>query len=145
MAGMMMKPNAKQEEILNGFNLLRNEQRTLANKVSELTTDLNEHKLVLETLNQVEKDRRCFRMVGGVLVERNVGNVVPALKSNSEKMDKLIETLTKQLTEKGQEIQGYMAKHNIRIQGAPEEKKQGKAASEESSKATSGVLVESNN
>ncbi|CAB4054897.1 PFDN2 [Lepeophtheirus salmonis] len=103
-----MKPNAKQEEILNGFNLLRNEQRTLANKVSELTTDLNEHKLVLETLNQVEKDRRCFRMVGGVLVERNVGNVVPALKSNSEKMDKLIETLTKQLTEKGQEIQGYI-------------------------------------
>ncbi|QQP35213.1 Prefoldin subunit 2 [Caligus rogercresseyi] len=134
----MVKPSAKQEEILNGFNGLRSEQRALANKVSELTTDLNEHKLVLETLGKVESDRKCFRMVGGVLVERNVGEVKPALKSNVLKMEKLIETLSKQCTDKGQEIQGYMSKHNIRIQGAPEDK-------QKTPKTSTGVLVESNN
>ena len=37
-----------------------------------------------------------FRMVGGVLVERTVKEVVPALVNNRDKMDKLIETLNNQ-------------------------------------------------
>jgi len=32
------------EEIVSGFNALRNEQRRLALKISELEVDLNEHK-----------------------------------------------------------------------------------------------------
>jgi len=80
--------------------------------------DLNEHKLVIETLDKVDKDRRCFRLVGGVLVERKVGEVEPALIGNKDKLSKLIETLEKQLTEKGGEINGYIEKHNIQIQGS---------------------------
>jgi prefoldin subunit 2 len=37
-----------------------------------------------------------FRMVGGVLVERTVKEVVPALVNNRDKMEKLIETLNSQ-------------------------------------------------
>jgi hypothetical protein len=33
-----------QEQIINGFNQLRQEQRQLSNKVMELETDLTEHK-----------------------------------------------------------------------------------------------------
>jgi hypothetical protein len=43
--------------------------------------------LVLETLNEAlagEPGRKCFRMVGGVLVERTVKDVVPALAINRE-------------------------------------------------------------
>ena len=43
-------------------------------------------RLVIETLEGVEKDRKCFRMVGGVLVERKVGEVEPALTSNRDKV-----------------------------------------------------------
>jgi prefoldin subunit 2 len=32
------------EEIYTGFQLLRNEQRLMANKLSEMETELNEHK-----------------------------------------------------------------------------------------------------
>ena len=35
---------AQQEEKIAGFNKLRNDQRQLATKLSELTMDLNEHK-----------------------------------------------------------------------------------------------------
>ena len=45
------------------------------------------YSLVLSTLNealQEEPDRKCFRLVGGVLVERTVRDVVPALQTNCE-------------------------------------------------------------
>ena len=69
-------------------------------------------------------------MVGGVLVERTVKEVVPALVNNRDKvniffchsrvstnvqMGKLIGSLEKQLTEKGEEINGYMEKHQIQV------------------------------
>ncbi len=45
-------------------------------------------RLVLETLKDVDKDRKCFRMIGGVLVERTVNEVVPALEQNKEQVNK---------------------------------------------------------
>merc|ERR1712203_28 len=103
------------EAIIAGFNNLRQEQRSIATKTNELQQDLNEHNIVIETLNGVDGDRKCFRMVGGVLVERTVKEVVPALVNNRDKMGKLIGSLEKQLTEKGEEINGYMEKHQIQV------------------------------
>lgn len=38
--------------------------------------------LVIETLKDVDPSRKCFRLVGGVLVERTVKEVLPALETN---------------------------------------------------------------
>ena len=37
-------------------------------------------------LKGVEGERRCFRLVGGVLVERTVKEVLPALQYNNEQV-----------------------------------------------------------
>jgi len=78
--------SSSNEDIVQGFQRLRTEQRQLVNKLSELEMDHNEHKLVIETLTGVDSDRKCFRMVGGVLVERTVKEVLPALTLNRDQV-----------------------------------------------------------
>jgi len=136
-----MKDSKKsQEEIVQGFQALRNEQRTYATKISELNADLSEHKIVIENLANVDGDRKCYRMVGGVLVERTVKEVVPALISNRDKLAKLIESLNTQLVDKGAEINGYMEKHNIQVRG--QDGKESKKAVKEDEVKAGGVLVQ---
>lgn len=104
-------------EILSEFQKLRNDQRTMANKLSEMEMELNEHKIVIDTLKNVDPRRKCYRMTGGVLCERTVEDVMPALVTNKEQLIKVIETLNDQLAKKGVEINEFKEKHNIRIKG----------------------------
>lgn len=51
-------------------------------KIAELEGERSEHQLVTEAMKEMEPSRRCFRMIGGVLVERTVGEVKPAVEKN---------------------------------------------------------------
>jgi hypothetical protein len=53
-------------------------------------------RLVLETLVPLPEDRKCFRMINGVLVERTVKEVVPALQTNSDGLKKVLDELLSQ-------------------------------------------------
>lgn len=49
------------------------------------TGKLHIFRLVLETLRQVNEedpDRKCFRMVGGILVQKTVKDIYPQLQTN---------------------------------------------------------------
>lgn len=50
--------------------------------------------LVIDTLKEVDPSRKCFRLVGGVLVERTVKEVLPALENNKEQVMKKKEKKT---------------------------------------------------
>ena len=57
----------------------------IATKIGELESDAEEHRAVIETLRETMKkspERTCFRMIGGILVERTVKDVLPALETN---------------------------------------------------------------
>ncbi|KAF0304358.1 Prefoldin subunit 2 [Amphibalanus amphitrite] len=105
------------EEVIQGFNKLRIEQRQLAQKVAELEQELNEHRMVIETLTGVDPSRKCFRMIGGVLVERTVREVLPALTTNRDQLTQLIDQLKEQVLKKAQDIAAYQEKHQIQIRG----------------------------
>ncbi|NXT30354.1 PFD2 protein, partial [Syrrhaptes paradoxus] len=109
-------------QVVARFNRLRQEQRGLASKAAELELELNEHSLVIETLREVDPGRKCFRMVGGILVERTVKEVLPALENNREQISKIIETLNQQLQAKGRELNEFREKHNIRLVGEDDPK-----------------------
>lgn len=42
--------------------------------------------MVIENLKDVAPERKCFRLIGGVLVERTVKEVLPALTSNRDQV-----------------------------------------------------------
>lgn len=62
------------------------------------------NRLVLETLEPLSEDRKCFRLINGVLVERTVKDVVPALKTNQEGLKKVLDDLVKQYKTKQDEL-----------------------------------------
>ncbi|CAJ0948630.1 unnamed protein product [Ranitomeya imitator] len=131
------------EQVVAGFNRLRQEQRGLASKAAELEMELNEHTLVIDTLKDVDQDRKCYRMVGGVLVERTVKEVLPALQNNKDQINKIIETLSSQLQTKGRELNEYREKHNIRLMGEDNQKQPPKENGDGpgSKPSSAGVLV----
>ncbi|CAH8553411.1 unnamed protein product [Schistosoma margrebowiei] len=129
-----------EEEIVEGFNRLRYEQRSIGSKINDLELDQREHNMVIKVLQSVEPTRKCMRMIDNVLIERQVKDILPALEDSVKKMSECIETLSKQFEEKGRELQRYKAEHKIRIAGEKDS-----TASEKkdniSSSSTSGVLV----
>ncbi|XP_062367526.1 prefoldin subunit 2 [Cinclus cinclus] len=129
------------EQVVSRFNRLRQDQRGLASKAAELELELNEHSLVIETLREVDPTRKCFRMVGGVLVERTVKEVLPALESNREQISKLIEALAQQLQAKGRELSEFRERHNIRLLGEDEPKAPAREGPEGGKGGPGGVLV----
>lgn len=46
----------------------------------KLEDEKRETILVLEAIKELDHTRRCWRSIGGVLVERTIGEVIPALK-----------------------------------------------------------------
>jgi hypothetical protein len=64
-------------------------------------------RLVLETLEPLSGDRKCFRMINGVLVERTVKDVVPALQTNADGLKKVLDDLVKSYRVKQDELEKW--------------------------------------
>ncbi|KXN67593.1 prefoldin subunit [Conidiobolus coronatus NRRL 28638] len=77
-------PKLSEQEIVNKFNAYKTDLQTIASKISEMEAETEEHKLVIDTVTPLNKDRKCYRMIGGVLAEKTVEDVLPTLKTNLE-------------------------------------------------------------
>lgn len=144
----------EQQKIVNGFQALRDEQTQLVQKTQDLEMDLKEHDLVLSTLSTItDKQRRCYRMIGGVLIEHTVGEVVPALESNREQINNVIESFKQKTEEKGKDLTAYKLKHDIHFSHERPNQQQGASKNGNADAPTtgkkdqqdSGVLVEKEN
>lgn len=112
----------------------------LINKVSEMEQEVKEHELVLQAFAKVEGGRRCFRMVGGVLVERTVNEVKPAVEQNKDKIRSAIEQLEAQLKTKLEQRKAFVEKYGLN-QGAKEGQAGITASSAGQREGAAGVLV----
>ncbi|KAH8676619.1 Prefoldin beta-like protein, partial [Tricladium varicosporioides] len=102
-------------ELQQQYENYKNGLQQIASKIGDVEAEAEEHRLVLETLEPLPADRKCFRMINGVLVERTVRDVVPALQTNSEGLKKVLEELMKQYRGKQVEMETWKKKNNIQV------------------------------
>ncbi|KAK7987675.1 hypothetical protein PG989_007990 [Apiospora arundinis] len=69
----------------------------------------------LGTLTPLPKDRKCFRMINGVLVERTVEDVIPALNTNAEGLKQVLDELVKQYKTKQEDLEKWKKKNNVQV------------------------------
>ncbi|KAF7309951.1 hypothetical protein MIND_00367700 [Mycena indigotica] len=109
------------QEISQNYSRMQNELQSLAGKIGELEQESDEHGLVLSTLNEAlaaDPHRKCFRLIGGVLVERTVQDVVPALQTNRDGIKKVLSSLSEQYKSKEEEFDAFRKEYNVRPVGA---------------------------
>ncbi|GKY91005.1 hypothetical protein MPSEU_000073300 [Mayamaea pseudoterrestris] len=100
------------------YNELIQEQQQLAQKISEFEMDRHEHQLVEETLTPLDPSRRAYRLVGEVLVERTVEEVLPSVKKNLDNIDTTIMMMKKKLQESAKEAAEVKTKYNLQTEPA---------------------------
>ncbi|KAI7852205.1 Prefoldin beta-like protein [Circinella umbellata] len=111
----MSSKKPTEAEITQQYNKYKNELQQVAQKIGELESEVEEHKLVIDSIKPLEADRKCFRMVGGVLVERTVKEVLPALETNFNGIQQVIQSLLQSYKRKEQEFQEFQKEHKIQV------------------------------
>eukprot|EP00775_Hariotina_reticulata_P000314 gene314-526_t len=73
----MPEPKSEQE-VVSRFQQMRQAVRMTWEKLNDIEAEAAEHDLVIKQLEPMDKSRKCFRMIGDVLVERTVAETLPA-------------------------------------------------------------------
>uniref|UniRef100_A0A0D9XTA4 Prefoldin subunit 2 n=1 Tax=Leersia perrieri TaxID=77586 RepID=A0A0D9XTA4_9ORYZ len=138
-AGSDDKEAINEQVVANIYGNMRSELSQLYTKITELEMEVSEHSLVIGAIEPLDHSRRCYRMIGGVLVERTIREVLPAVQRNKEGLEELVARMNETLEKKKKEITEFELKYKIRIR-----KSDTNAEEEEGSKkegSAQGVLV----
>jgi len=136
-----------EKAVVGRWQALRQEVSSMYAQIAELEMELTEHRLVVGTIEKMDPGRRCFRMVGGVLVERTVGRCCPRCSATGRGWRSSFQKLAAGLAAKKAELEALEKKYSIRIRNMDEatrEQQQGGGAAPKgsaSSGAGQGVLV----
>ncbi|KAJ4416355.1 Cochaperone prefoldin complex subunit [Gnomoniopsis sp. IMI 355080] len=105
----------KQQDLQMQYSTYKNTIQQLAQKIGDVEQERDEHIAVLETLEPLAGDRKCFRMINGVLVEMTVKDVLPPLKTNTDGLKKVGKDLESQLVSKQKELDEWKKKNNVQV------------------------------
>ncbi|GJN04592.1 hypothetical protein PR202_ga22155 [Eleusine coracana subsp. coracana] len=112
------KEAINEQVIANQYANMRSEMNQFYTKITELELEVGEHSLVIGAIEPLDPSRRCYRMIGGVLVERTIKEVLPAVKRNKEGLEEVIARMHEALERKKKEITEFELKYKIRIRKA---------------------------
>ncbi|CAG7876672.1 unnamed protein product [Brassica rapa] len=113
MASVREPPN--EQAVLNIYEAMRSELSQIYSNITDLEMQVSEHSLVINAIQPLDQSRKCFRMVGGVLVERTVREVLPAVQRNKEGLEEVVRKLYETLEKKKKDMTEFEAKYQIRL------------------------------
>ena len=107
-------------------------------KINTLEMDKTEHELVMAALKPLDPTRKCFRMIGNVVVERTVAEVLPAVEKNRDQISGTVKMFTEMMAKKQQAASDFAAEHKIQEQRTSAPAKEAPTSDEGNSQ---GVLI----
>ena len=110
-----------EQDVLNAYNQLSSECEAGRQKINEFKSQSKEHELVIDAIRDLDGERKCFRLIGGVLVERTVKEVLPAVQQNKEQLDGVCVKIEETLVMKERELMQLKRRYKIRARGEVEE------------------------
>lgn len=109
------KEPMNEQAVASIYASMRSEINQYYSKITELEMEVSEHSLVINAIKPLDPSRRCYRMIGGVLVERTIKEVLPAVQTNKAGLEEVITRLTEASEKKQKELAEFEAKYKIRI------------------------------
>uniref|UniRef100_A0A0D3CH60 Prefoldin subunit 2 n=1 Tax=Brassica oleracea var. oleracea TaxID=109376 RepID=A0A0D3CH60_BRAOL len=103
--GLREPPN--EQAVLNIYEAMRSELSQIYSNITDLEMQVSEHSLVINAIQPLDQSRKCFRMIGGVLVERTV--------RNKEGLEEVVRKLYETLEKKKKDMTEFEAKNQIRL------------------------------
>ena len=79
------------------YKQLNQEAQILVQKLLELEDEKRENELVLESISKLEDNRKCWRLVNGVLMEKTKVEVVPEMRTVINNLNAVINQITQSL------------------------------------------------
>lgn len=107
-----------EQQVIARFNEMRQQVNSLVSKIADLEGESAEHELVIKALQPMDKARRCYRMIGDVLVERTVGEALPAVERNRDNLQQALASLKKQREETVKELAEFQVGAEVCLERA---------------------------
>ncbi|CAB4254080.1 tubulin-binding prefolding complex subunit GIM4 [Maudiozyma barnettii] len=97
------------------YNNYKQSLEELQSKIIELGHDLEEHDVVIDTLSKTDDNRKCYRMVGGALVESNVVTTQPILVVKRDNLHETIGKLKAELVKTASAFEQWKKDNKIQV------------------------------
>lgn len=124
-SGGGLREAPSEQAVLNMYESMRSEISQIYSNITDLEMQVSEHSLVINAIQPLDQSRKCFRMIGGVLVERTIREVLPAVNRNKEGLEEVVRKLYETLEKKKRDLSEFEAKYKIRLRKQEDSKEEG--------------------
>ena len=100
------------------LSIMNNELNQLQDREVQFQVDLQQHQRVLETIKSYDPNRKCYRLVGEILVQSTIAETKPLLENQEANLKELVKTYHQKVEAKEQEIIQFQKDNHIRIESA---------------------------
>lgn len=104
----------------------------LESQSGTLASQLQEHIIVDQTLSSIPPEerqvgkRKCYKMIGGVLVEKSIDDVIKILHDETSQLIKLKKEVDEELEKSRKKLESWISSNKIKIVKGWEQKGEGK-------------------
>ncbi|KAK6460408.1 Prefoldin [Scheffersomyces coipomensis] len=109
----------KSQVLQQQYNQFQENIAELETQISTVVSQIQEHIIVDKTLTSIKPEdregRKCFKMIGGVLINKSVDEVIKILSDELKNLTQQKETIEKELNKNRSGLQDWLKNNHVKI------------------------------